>query len=196
MVVAVTGATGFVGKALVDRLMADGHEVRILTRNAISARLAMPNAALKGAKFYSWDTMKGKIEWYEAVKGCTGVVNLAGAPISSPWNAEYKKTLVKSRIVTTRRVVDAINALPAAERPTMHALVSRVEGSSACSRLPTSPPSSVARLSSPSLMRPLAVSNRGCASESTRLMRTPSASFASMMLLPAVRSVSSCCRSA
>ena len=53
MVVAVTGATGFVGKALVDRLMADGHEVRILTRNAISARLAMPNAALKGAKFYS-----------------------------------------------------------------------------------------------------------------------------------------------
>ena len=119
MVVAVTGATGFVGKALVDRLMADGHEVRILTRNAISARLAMPNAALKGAKFYSWDTMKGKIEWYEAVKGCTGVVNLAGAPISSPWNAEYKKTLVKSRIVTTRRVVDAINALPAAERPTL-----------------------------------------------------------------------------
>jgi uncharacterized protein (TIGR01777 family) len=119
MVVAVTGATGFVGKALVERLLADGHEVRVLTRNAISARLALPNAALNGAKFYSWDTMKGKLEWYEAVRGCTGVVNLAGAPISSPWNAEYKKTLVKSRIVTTKRVVDAINALPTDERPTL-----------------------------------------------------------------------------
>ena len=47
------------------------------------------------------------------------MVNLAGAPISSPWNAEYKKTLVKSRIVTTKRVVDAINALPVDERPTL-----------------------------------------------------------------------------
>ena len=119
MVVAVTGATGFVGKALVEKLLADGHEVRVLTRNAISARLAMPSATLAGAKFYAWDTMSGAIEWYDAVKGCTGVVNLAGAPIANPWNESYKKTLVKSRLQATKRVSDAINALPESERPSL-----------------------------------------------------------------------------
>ena len=119
MVVAVTGATGFVGKALVARLQSEGHEVRVLTRNALAARLAMPQAALAGAKFYAWDTMKGKIEWYDAVRGCTGVVNLAGAPIANPWSEAYKKTLVDSRLRATKRVADAINALPADERPTL-----------------------------------------------------------------------------
>ena len=118
-VVAITGATGFVGKALVASLLEDGHEVRILTRNAISSRVAMPQAFLAGAKFYAWDTKSGAIEWYDAVKGCTGVVNLAGASISNPWNEQYKKTLVKSRLQTTKRIVDAINKLPIDQRPTL-----------------------------------------------------------------------------
>lgn len=53
MVVAVTGATGFIGKKLVEKLMEEGHEVRILTRNNLAARLALPQAALGGAKFYA-----------------------------------------------------------------------------------------------------------------------------------------------
>jgi hypothetical protein len=119
MVVAVTGATGFVGKALVDSLLADGHEVRVLTRDATKARVTMPNAFFNGAKFFGWDTASGKIEWYDALKGCTGVVNLAGASISDPWNEQYKKTLVKSRLQTTKRIVDAINKLPDKERPSL-----------------------------------------------------------------------------
>jgi hypothetical protein len=53
MVIAITGATGFVGKKLVEELMAEGHEVRVLTRNNVAARLALPQAALGGAKFYA-----------------------------------------------------------------------------------------------------------------------------------------------
>ena len=34
MIVAVTGGTGFIGSALVDQLLHDGNEVRVLTRNA------------------------------------------------------------------------------------------------------------------------------------------------------------------
>mmetsp|Transcript_10597 Transcript_10597/g.25965 ORF Transcript_10597/g.25965 Transcript_10597/m.25965 type:complete len:367 (+) Transcript_10597:169-1269(+) len=119
MVVAITGATGFVGKKLVETLMAEGHEVRILTRDSLAARLALPQATLGGAKFYTHDTLSGAIEWYTAVKGCTGVVNLAGAPISDPWNEDYKKTLVKSRLTTTNRLADAINAIPEDERPSL-----------------------------------------------------------------------------
>ena len=47
------------------------------------------------------------------------MVNLAGAPISNPWNESYKKTLVKSRLQATKRVSDAINALPESERPSL-----------------------------------------------------------------------------
>ena len=53
------------------------------------------------------------------VKGSTGVVNLAGAPISDPWNDDYKKTLVSSRLAATYRLADAINALPEGERPSL-----------------------------------------------------------------------------
>lgn len=61
----------------------------------------------------------GAIEWYDAVKGCTGIVNLAGAPISNPWNDDYKKVLVKSRLAATRRLAAAINRLPEADRPNL-----------------------------------------------------------------------------
>ena len=109
-------------------------------RNAISARLAMPSATLAGAKFYAWDTMSGAIEWYDAVKGCTGVVNLAGAPIANPWNESYKKTLVKSRLQATKRVSDAINALPESERPSLvSSSAARVAASSVLRSISASP---------------------------------------------------------
>jgi hypothetical protein len=57
------------------------------------------------------------MEWSDAVKGCTGVVNLAGAPISDPWNEDYKKVLVKSRLAATKRISDAINRLPEVGAP-------------------------------------------------------------------------------
>lgn len=117
-VIAVTGATGFVGKRLVKRLLADGAQVRILTRNSLSARLALPEAALSSqASFHVHDTLSGDLGWFDAVKGCTGVINLAGAPISTRWDEGVKRSLVSSRLNATRLLVKAINALPENERP-------------------------------------------------------------------------------
>jgi uncharacterized protein len=43
MKVAITGATGFVGSRLVERLQAQGHHLVILTRNRAAALSAFPN---------------------------------------------------------------------------------------------------------------------------------------------------------
>ena len=51
-------------------------------------RRVITQATLGGAKFYTHDTLSGAIEWYDAVKGCTGVVNLAAG-----WLSHYSPTL-------------------------------------------------------------------------------------------------------
>ena len=68
---------------------------------------------------HKWETITGKLEWTDAIKGCDGVVNLAGAPVATRWNKKYKETLVNSRVGCTNRIVDAINKLPEKERPSL-----------------------------------------------------------------------------
>lgn len=41
----------------------------------------------------------------------------AGEPIATRWSSAHKAEIKRSRVVTTRRVVDAINSLPAEQRP-------------------------------------------------------------------------------
>jgi uncharacterized protein (TIGR01777 family) len=89
MIVAITGASGFIGTRLVRRL--EGHEVRTISRRA-------GNAA-------------------EAVNGADAVVNLAGEPVSQRWNADVKQRIRESRVGTTRGVVEAIEA--AKKRPSV-----------------------------------------------------------------------------
>lgn len=64
------GATGLVGSRLVSRLSAQGHTVRVLTRNPDKARGKLPYARVR---FYNLQQ-----QLQEALKGATGVVNLAG----------------------------------------------------------------------------------------------------------------------
>lgn len=109
MVIAVTGATGLVGSRLVSRLSAQGHTVRILTRNVDKARSQLPYARLQ---FYNIQRQLS-----DALKGATGVVNLAGEPIATRWSASLKREIKNSRVITTAKLAEAINALPEAERP-------------------------------------------------------------------------------
>eukprot|EP00898_Chlorokybus_atmophyticus_P002540 jgi/Chlat1/3287/Chrsp22S03536 len=94
MVVAVTGATGFVG----------GHEVRVLTRNASNAQNLFKGERRKDA--LSYYELK---DWARGVEGATSVVNLAGAPISTRWNDTVKAGIKTTRTEATKRVVEAIN---------------------------------------------------------------------------------------
>ena len=85
----------------------------------MGARFALGPEVLfnKDVSFHVHDTLSGRLEWFDAVKGCTGVVNLAGSPISTRWDADVKRGLLSSRITATKLVVDSINALPEADRP-------------------------------------------------------------------------------
>ena len=72
--VAVAGATGLVGTALVKQLLASGYGVRVLTRNVVAARGKLP---YPGIQFVAPQ------QWSEAVCGCTAVVNLAGGRMAA-----------------------------------------------------------------------------------------------------------------
>ncbi|KAM2053203.1 hypothetical protein ACFX1T_002874 [Malus domestica] len=113
MTVSITGATGFIGRRLVQRLHADNHSVRVLTRSRSKAELIFP------VKDFPGIMIAEEAQWKDSIQGSTGVVNLAGLPISTRWSPEIKKEIQTSRIRVTSKVIDLINDLPDAVRPTV-----------------------------------------------------------------------------
>ena len=106
MRILVAGSSGFLGTALVERFVADGH--------AVTRRVRRPPAAAHEVR---WDPGAGEVD--PAVVGSAhAVVNLAGAPIAGRrWTDRYKEVLRASRVDTTSTLARAIAALPAADRP-------------------------------------------------------------------------------
>ena len=103
MKVAVTGATGFVGSRLVERLQAEGHQVVALVRNPDKAAgLASPNLEVVAYN-------PTQSDWRQAIAGCDGVVNLAGEPIAEKrWTPAQKQEILNSRKLGTEQLVAAI----------------------------------------------------------------------------------------
>lgn len=113
MKVAVTGATGFVGSRLVERLTAEGHQVTVLTRNATKAEQVFPKSAYPSLEVVIYNPIESGA-WQDTISGCDGVVNLAGEAIAETrWTPERKRSLMDSRKLTTQKLVEAIaNANP------------------------------------------------------------------------------------
>jgi uncharacterized protein (TIGR01777 family) len=102
MKLVITGATGFIGSALVERLRRQGHSLVLLSRKP---RRGQSRA---GEQWLAW--LPGSAgEWQRALDGADGIVNLAGEPIAAKrWTAAQKEKLRRSRIDTTRALVHAI----------------------------------------------------------------------------------------
>lgn len=108
MKVAITGATGFVGSRLVERLQAEGHQILVLTRNAERGKRVFPAMAFPKVEVVGY-TPQESGDWQQAITGCDAVVNLAGAPIAEGrWTPERKQEILNSRKIGTRKVVEAI----------------------------------------------------------------------------------------
>lgn len=101
--VAVTGATGFIGRALVRELSARGFSVLALSRD--SAASGFP-AGVEVRQFDSEESTQHP----EAFDGADAVVHLAGESVDGRWTAEKKRRIYNSRICGTRALVRSLAA--------------------------------------------------------------------------------------
>lgn len=99
MRVLASGASGLIGTALCDSLVADGDEV---------VRLVRRSPAGPGEVF--WDPANGELE-SGAVEGFDAIVHLAGAGIGDRrWSERRRQVIVDSRIQSTQLLADRIAA--------------------------------------------------------------------------------------
>jgi len=99
MRVAVTGASGLVGAALVPVLQEAGHEVLSLVRRTPAA----PDEA-------QWDPAAGTID-VDALRGVEAIVHLAGENIGQRWTETSRRRILDSRVQGTRLVAETAAAL-------------------------------------------------------------------------------------
>ena len=105
MLVAVTGASGLIGTAVVRRLRAEGHQVLRLTRSRPS-----------GPDQLQWDPMAGRLD-PDALAKADAVVHLAARNIGDRlrWTAATKRDLLQTRVEGTGLV--AVTMAGLAEGP-------------------------------------------------------------------------------
>lgn len=108
MKVAITGATGFVGSRLVERLQADGHQVVVLSRNPANATQVFPTSTFPQITVVAYTPTESG-DWQQAIAGCDAVVNLAGEPLAEQrWTPAHKQRVLESRQLGTQKLVEAI----------------------------------------------------------------------------------------
>ena len=102
MKIAITGASGFIGSLLADRLRNQGHQLLLFSRkpppetNPMSREWVTWNSGVAGA-------------WEQSLDGTDGIFNLAGEPIAAKrWTDTQKERIRLSRVESTKALVKAI----------------------------------------------------------------------------------------
>jgi uncharacterized protein len=113
MRVAVTGATGLIGSAVVRALVDRGDDVVALTRNGARAGSVLGS----GVEAHEWPSPEQAPPPQSALDGADGVIHLLGEPIAQRWSERAKGAIRDSRVLGTRRLVAGIAALPEGQRP-------------------------------------------------------------------------------
>jgi uncharacterized protein len=88
MHISISGSSGFIGSYLTSQFEKQGHTIHPIKRT---------------------DNEK---EIDEKMSRSEVIINLAGSPILQCWNEKNKKTIVDSRVLTTRKIVASLNKLP------------------------------------------------------------------------------------
>jgi uncharacterized protein (TIGR01777 family) len=98
--VAVTGATGLIGTALVAQLKSDGYQVQKLVRRPV-----------RTADEVFWDPIKGEVDT-NSLEGVDAVFHLAGVSVGGKrWSAAYRSEILNSRLLGTTTIATACEQL-------------------------------------------------------------------------------------
>jgi uncharacterized protein len=127
--VAVTGASGPIGSALVGELVGRGDEVTVLTRDPDRARGKLPRSEPQSdseqpkdggdsssVQLMRWDLMREPAP-AQALAGRDAVVHLAGEPVAQRWSEQAKRAIRDSRVIGTRNLLEGLRAMDAGVRP-------------------------------------------------------------------------------
>ena len=106
MRVAVTGATGTIGSAVVRELAARGDAVVALTRDPDRARETLGS----GVEAVRWRDPSSEPAPAAALSGCDGVVHLLGEPVDQRWSDDAKRRIRDSRVLGTRNLLDGMRS--------------------------------------------------------------------------------------
>jgi uncharacterized protein (TIGR01777 family) len=98
--IAITGASGLIGSALVGYLKSEGHTVQRLVRRTPIA----PDEV-------QWDPKSGFVD-LEPLRGVDAIIHLAGAGVGDKrWNKKYKAEILNSRLLGTTAISHAVTEL-------------------------------------------------------------------------------------
>jgi uncharacterized protein (TIGR01777 family) len=108
MKIVITGATGFVGTKLVERLQALGDRIIVLARDTQKANNLFPQASFPNVEVVSYNPFELG-DWAKVISGSDAVINLAGEPLAGVrWTDKRKQEIRDSRVLTTKVLVEAI----------------------------------------------------------------------------------------
>jgi uncharacterized protein (TIGR01777 family) len=102
--IAITGASGLIGRRLLKDLAAAGHSLHVLSRHAGTN---LP----PGVRLSVWDSTRGEPP-ADALRDVDAVVHLAGEPVAQRWTAHARQVIRESRVTGTRNLVEALARLP------------------------------------------------------------------------------------
>jgi uncharacterized protein (TIGR01777 family) len=117
MRVAVTGATGTLGRSVVRALGDRGDEVVALSRDPDGARSHLP----PGVEVLAWADPKAQAAPAAAFEGADGVIHLLGEPVAQRWSDSARREIRESRVAGTRNLVEGLKS----SGPRMRVLVSQ-----------------------------------------------------------------------
>ena len=96
--IAITGASGLIGTALVGHLRSEGHTVQRFVRRPVVA----PDEI-------QWDPKTGYVD-IDALRGVDAVIHLAGVGVGDKrWSKKYKSEILNSRLLGTTAIAHAVN---------------------------------------------------------------------------------------
>lgn len=106
MKILIAGGTGFVGRTIMKTLSGQGHRIVVLTRG-----MGVWTPPVPDVEILSYDN-PDRDAWRKQIADHDVVINLAGASIFRLWSYRGKSEIYRSRVLTTRLLVDALTAFP------------------------------------------------------------------------------------